>query len=329
MKHFFCLASFIITAFICPPFLEGAERSIEKIILLSDVDGVIRESVEDRELSFEMLEAIEGLLNTKRAEIVFISGSPCVNVPTSYAWQEDNISLYEIFYPPLKKWIEEGTVSLYGAQGGQILTPKGSCHFNEEFLLDESEKENLFSFFLTAYSEGASLIPASQEWLLIANEVYGLDKGFRLIDRGCEIEMQSTLDGWNLQQAKEYLTQCLPNASIVSGAASRSGKPFFFLKVSQMTKEIGAHNFLKSKNVERDPSTLVVAFGDTQTDIGLYKVARSFDGLAFHFGKDGTYEGAPVIVRSVDGADNSHLGGAIEILRNLQKLIVGSSSMLQ
>lgn len=311
-------------------YLSGSQSSehekdgflIKRMILLSDVDGVIRESVEDRELSTEMLEALEALLNTQKVEIAFISGSPCVKKAILYPWQEDNISLYEIFYHPLKKWIDSGSVTLFGAQGGQTLSSDGICRIDEEFLFSNHEKENLFSSFIGAYYAGTSAFQPRKEWVAAAEEIFCLDQGFRLIDRGCEIEMQTTCKECDIERAREYLALSEPNAVISAGVASRGENFFSFIKVSRMSKEIGAKKYLLKKNLsEGDANTLIVAFGDTQTDVGLYRVASYFGGLSFHFGKDGDYEGSPLIVRSESGCDNTHTNGAVQILKLLQEKI--------
>lgn len=322
MKAVTAVVVFILS--VCA-LLQGYEHPIERIILLSDVDGVIRDSVEDRGLSLNMREAIEVLLNTQKVEIVFISGSPCVKASVLHPWQEDNTSLYEIFYAPLKKWIENGTVTLYGAQGGQCLCATGICNFDQEYLINAVEKEHLYSCFIDAYCAGASCSLSKKEWVASAEEIYNMDRGFRLIDRGCEIEMQVTQSGWDVEHAGEYLALHVPNATISSGVASRGEQPFFFLKISRVSKEIGAQKYLYSKNIEINSGTLVVAFGDTQTDIGLYKVAAKFKGLSFHFGKEGIYEGFPFIVRSEEGCDRTHTEGAIRILKSLKNLITKGS----
>lgn len=300
-----------------------AECVMKKLILFSDVDGVIRESVEDERLDEDVCQAIENLLATQKAEIIFISGSPCIAQPIEHPWQEDNCPLYDLFYEPFKKWMEIGLVSVYGAQGGQRLTPEGACELHPKHTFTVAEKEALYAVFIQAYCEGASRSASGEEWLPeewlpMAKKLFLEDSGFRLIDRGSEIELQATLTGWDLGRAYAYLEASVPNFSVVAGSAKRGLADFYFLKASCITKEACARSYMQAKDpVELAPETRVVAFGDTQTDIGLYKVAQEFGGDSFHFGRAGDYEGNPLTVLSEEGKDHSHTKGACRILRSL------------
>jgi hypothetical protein len=310
--------SFFVLFFLAFATYLHSDKAPERLILLSDVDGVIRECVDDTELDTEMVAAIEKLLETKKVEIAFISGSPCASAPIAHPWQEDTTPLGGVFYPPFKKWMAQGLVTIHGAQGGQTLTSTGACEFDTDFFFGDAEREAMIYTLLQAYCEGSHQPFPKKDWVSIGEELYAKDKGFRLVDRGCEMEIHAALEGWNLEQAKAYFTANIKNGTIVSGISKRAEGEFYFLKVSLISKDMCAKKYLQSRGIrEQDPKVLIVAFGDTQTDVGLYQVAREYGGQAYHFGQEGLYEGNPKIVRTQDGHDHTHTQGTLTILRQL------------
>jgi hypothetical protein len=110
------------------------EKKIGRVVLVSDVDGVVRKKV---------LEGVEprvvgpyaSLAQTGKASITFISGSPVQSRATE-PWRQDNAPLGPSFHQAFGAWPEG--VRLFGAMGGQLYQPETSgIYLNEPYTFEQ------------------------------------------------------------------------------------------------------------------------------------------------------------------------------------------------
>lgn len=109
--------------FIPEQFREG--QCIEQVILISDVDGVIREGIEAT-ADPRVINAIKSLLENKNVDVTFISGTPIDNDLTLEPWRRGNVSLKKVFGSSFEKELLEDRVSIYGVLGGQRMKGDGT-----------------------------------------------------------------------------------------------------------------------------------------------------------------------------------------------------------
>ena len=78
------------------------DKCIEKIIFISDVDGVVRDSI-DAIADPRVIAAIRSLLHHTNIDVTFISGTPIINDPTLEPWRRGNVSLSRVFGSSFEK----------------------------------------------------------------------------------------------------------------------------------------------------------------------------------------------------------------------------------
>ncbi len=116
-----------IEAYIPPQFRDG--RSIEHIILVCDVDGVIRNSTE-ADIDPQVLLSLKDLITTQNVDIAFISGTPVSQSPFLDTWRRGNITLDKAIGSFLVREVQEKKVTIYGALG---VTSLFFCQVGSEF----------------------------------------------------------------------------------------------------------------------------------------------------------------------------------------------------
>src|SRR5579862_2203208 len=110
---------------------------IEHVILISDVDGVVRDSIE-AVADPRVISAVKSLLENKNVDVTFISGTPIDNDASLEPWRRGNVSLNRVFGSSFKKELSEHRVAIYGVLGGHRMKGDGSHEVVEEYSLETS-----------------------------------------------------------------------------------------------------------------------------------------------------------------------------------------------
>lgn len=328
----------------------------EQLILICDVDGVIRESVEGH-ADPQVVAAIKSLLSNENVEVVFISGTPVDNNLNVAPWCRGNLPLNKVFGETFAEEIANGRVNVYGVLGGQKMNPDGSFECMDSYSQNVSSEicGLLVEAFLREVAvSGEPGQKAKAEELLVDlrepqlnstriaehqgfQEVIGrirsaFDPEFRLVDNGSLIETQTSNPAWGVafscKWLKNEINQPKYNISflldeqkqIAAGLAMRGEEGFNFLQISKINKGAATHRLLKDKLV-RFPNALVVTVGDTQVDYPMHNNAH----LAFHVGLEKVWIDNPLphccMVRNSRGEDKQHIEGTLQVLRFLQKTV--------
>lgn len=328
------------TIFIPEPFEKG--QVIEQVILISDVDGVVRESIVSVAHP-KVVEAIKSLLSHPNVDITFISGSPVENNPNLEAWNEENLSLKKVFESCFTQEFYENRVSIFGLAGGHTLNNDGTKKPIDEYPPEtcyELSKLLLRAFFQEVLTNGTKeqqKIALSLEHQLNSSELRSiasnirehLDPNFRLINMGAIVETHFSNPPWNTSISYEWLKKELETSEtfahlplnqkqLATGFAKKEGEGFNFLLISKTDKGRTIQKHLESKKKEF-PNALIVTIGDSQIDFPMHKHAH----LAFHVGPKKVWENNPlpncILVRSSSGEDRQHIQGTLQVLALLEK----------
>src|ERR1700733_6271184 len=116
-------------------FQDG--KVIDQVILICDVDGVVREGIE-KVADPRILSAVKSFLDNCAIDVAFISGTPVVNDRTMEPWRRGNLSLSHVFGSAFEKEIEENRVTIYGSLGGQRMKSDGSLEMLDAYSLEVS-----------------------------------------------------------------------------------------------------------------------------------------------------------------------------------------------
>lgn len=343
--------------FIPKQFEEG--RLIEQLILISDVDGVIREGT-DATADARIIQAVKSLLNHSGVDVTFISGTPVDNDPTVEPWRGGNLSLRKVFGSSFKQELLEGRVSIYGVLGGHCMRPDGTLQIVDEYSPEisfEIEKLLIQAFLKEVLHDGndeqkevanalqielealkSSYMPVSAN--LTANEFYPiitvihqyLDPHFRLIANGALIETQTSDDLWSTSLSSKWLQQemnqphhlvsSLPQSQkqVATGLVKRADWRFNYLLIGKTHKGTTTQKLIEEK-LKQFPNALIVTIGDTQVDYPMHQNAH----LAFHVGLEQIWRNHPLphcmMIRSPDGKDAQHVEGTLQVLKLLNEAI--------
>lgn len=326
---------------------------LEQLILICDVDGVIRESVEGLADS-RVIEAIKALLQYKDIDVTFISGTPIDNDPTLESWRKGNLPLNAVFGSVFAKELSEGRITVYGTLGGHRMKEDGSIEIVNEFSLEASfelGKLLIRAFFKEVLSEGSlnqkeiiehlekelhvlkledfnqSTGVAAKEFEPIVSEIrQHLDPNFRLINNGAVIETQTSYPLWKTFLSSQWLKQELENylhswnKQLATGVSKRGNKEFNYLLVSTTDKGLTTKKHIEEK-IKKLPRALIVTIGDTQVDFPMHENAH----LTFHVGLEQVWKDHSlpqcVMVRNSLGEDRQHIEGTLKVLKLLKEKI--------
>lgn len=344
--------------FIPPQFQDG--RPITHMILVCDVDGVVRKCTESS-VDPRVIASIKELIADHKVDVAFISGSPITHDPFLETWRKGNITLDKAFDNLLTAELNTNRVAIYGALGGQQMTPKHQMETLEEYPLTvtfELGKLLLHAFLQEVEHDGTSqqqkisraLIPHldslklenTQQSPRITAHEFGeivlqirshLDPNFRLVNYGAFIETHTTNPPWNTARSVSWLKSqfdCphllisqLPEEQkqLAAGLSHRGKDGFNFLLVSKTNKSQAIQKHIRRKK-ESFPDALIVTIGDTQVDYPMHQHAH----LAYHVGKEQVWRDHPLphckLVLDKFGRDCQHVDGTLQVL-NLLKQGIG------
>jgi hypothetical protein len=332
------------TEFFVPDQFKQGE-TINHLILISDVDGVIRASV-DSIVDPRIIAAIKQLLNHENVDVTFISGSPAGHSkPQIQPWQAGNKPLHQAFENFFDEELSEERVHIFGLVGGHRMKAGGSfevmdCYSPEVTL--ELETLLIQAFLHQVVQDGSSTQKQIAKSLLSHLETIQdgslestileirkhLDPDFRLLTHDAIIETHISNPPWNSSFGAKWLKEEINNPKylasklepwqryIASGFAKRGDTGFNFLLISKTNKGITIGNHLEEK-VFKSPQTLIVTIGDTQIDFPMHEKAD----LAFHVGLEKVWQNNTlphcVMIRDIDGKDAQHVEGTLRVLNNL------------
>lgn len=342
--------------FIPDPFKDG--QIIEQVILISDVDGVVREGIEAI-ADPRIIQAIKSLLRHKGVDVTFISGTPVENDSTLESWRRGNVPLSQVFGFAFAEELLAKRVTIYGVLGGHCMKEDGSLQVLDEYspqISWELAKLLLHGFLKEVINHGTylqrglaqelvnrldSLIPhecyssnaTPQEFYeVIASIREHLDPNFRLISNGALIETHTSNPPWNTSLSSKWLKEevnnpqhlisCLPSQQkqIATGFAKKAENGFNYLLISKTNKGVTTRQHIKEK-LECLPNALIVTIGDTQVDFPMHENAH----LAFHVGLEQVWKTHSLphcmMIWNEKGEDCQHVAGTLKVLTLLENAI--------
>lgn len=343
--------------FIPPQFQVG--QPIEQVILICDVDGVIREGVEAI-ADARVLAAIKSLLENAHVEVTFISGTPIAHHPDLQPWQGGNRPLNQVFDSAFKKELREDRVAIYGVLGGHRMKEDGSLQVVDEYPLEVSFELThlLLQAFLKEVIENglphqqslaehlqleldkiqlhdlnqATNVTAKEFQQMACTIREHLDPEFRLTNNGALVETHTSNPPWNTSESFKWLQQEMEQPSrltslldpsqkqMATGFAKRGGRGFNYLLISKTNKGITIQKHIEEK-LKKLPRALIITIGDTQVDFPMHQHAH----LAFHVGLEQVLRAHALpqcmLVRNFQGEDKQHVEGTLQVLALLKEAI--------
>jgi hypothetical protein len=332
------------------PIKFNASQSIDKVILILDVDGVIRHNV-DALADDRVIAEVKKLLRNPRIDVTFISGSSIVFDELPEHWRQSNISLNKVFHSVFDKELKDHRVNIFGVLGGHRMKSDGSLDIIEEYSYEVScliTKLLIQAFLIEVLRDGnvdqkikakelQNIVDGldlekftlrnrsvSPEINAVISEIHKhFDPGFRVIDRGTFIETHSMNPPWNSTFSAKWLHEqldtpdFLDNKHIATGIAMKGDKGFNFLLVSKTNKGYAIKKHIEEK-LKHDPEALVITIGDTQVDFPMHQYAD----VAFHVGKEEVwkeyYLENVMMIRDEKGRDRQHVEGTLKVLGLIQ-----------
>lgn len=343
--------------YIPPQFNDGLP--VNHIILVCDVDGVIRNNTEDH-IDHQVLASIKELINQHNVDVAFISGTPVAQNPFLEIWRRGNTSLNKAVGSFFIRELQEEKVDIYGALGGQRISREGQVEVLEEYPLDitfELSKLLLYGFFEEVRNEGSQQQKNYAEDLKMdldkltlknrlqsptntADEFYELifkirsqlDPEFRLISYGAFVETHTSNPPWNAIRPSKWIKDQLNSPhllisqitdeekQVAVGLAHRGDKSFNFLMISKTNKSLTIKKHIQKK-LRTQPNALIVTIGDTQVDFPMHQHAH----LAYHVGLKQVWQDhylpQCMLVQDKFGHDRQHVTGTLHVLNILKKNI--------
>lgn len=348
------LISSFADAYIPLHFNDG--RPIDQMILVCDVDGVIRKTTQDN-ADPRIVSAIKELIEVHSVDVVFISGTPVSQNPLLEHWRRSNstldLTVGKFFAPELKG----GRIAIYGALGGQRITPDCETEFIvtyssqqvfeiSKLLLsaflgeienDGSKKQKKFAsqlkselaaFQLRDSGQPSSSTPHEFEEFVFKIQS-DIDPHFKLVSYGTFVESHTTNPPWNTAWSYEWLKEQLGRSHLelsrideeqrhlATGLAYREDAGFNFLLISKTNKSHTLRKHIQEKLLQY-PNALIVTIGDTQVDFPMHEHAH----LAFHVGQEQVWKNHNLshcmLVRDQFGSDSQHVEGTLHILNLLK-----------
>jgi hypothetical protein len=332
---------------------------IEHVILISDVDGVVRDSIE-AVADPRVISAVKSLLENKNVDVAFISGTPIDNDASLEPWRRGNVPLNRVFDSWFKKELSENRVAIYGVLGGHRMKGDGSHEVVDEYSLETSFEltRHLLHAFLKEVQEHGnreqSAIAKDLERELHAIKLKNVDQPtnatatefhrvvcvirehfdpeFRVVNNGALVETHSSNPPWKtglfftwMQNELDQLhhpTSCLTLAEkqMAAGYAKRGNHGINYFLISKTNKGLTTKKHIEEK-LKKFPNALVITIGDTQVDFPMHRNAH----LAFHVGLEKVWHNNPLpqcmMVRNQKGEDSQHIDGTLKVLSLIKDAI--------
>jgi hypothetical protein len=364
---YLCLVSLIATfsfqagEIYIPESFQNGER-IEQVILISDVDGVVREGVEAL-ADPRVVAEIKSLLCFDGVDVTFISGTPVDNDSSLELWRKGNIPLTRVFGSNFNEELSQEKVAIFGTLSGHRMKSDGSVDVIDEYDLETSFvlSRFLLETFLKEVEEGGSyeqrvlatslknqlqtlqLKNKRQSRSVTAEEYYPFvqairthfDPDFRIINNGALVETHSSYPEWKTSPFFSWLQHQLDESHslayflaphekrMATGVAKRGDRGLNYLLISKTNKGIATKKHIEEK-LRQYPQALIITIGDTQVDFPMHQNAH----LAFHVGMEKVWRDNPLpqcmMVRDREGNDVQHIEGTLKVL-NLLKEALGKS----
>ncbi len=337
------------TVFVPQNFQEG--QIIEQVILISDVDGVVREGTESK-ADNRIVESFKTLLENKNVDVSFISGTPIDTDRSLEIWRRGNVPLNQVFNQVFAREIAEKRVSIFGVLGGHKMredgrlevvdeySPEHSWHiskllieaFLKEVLVDgtatqkeaaEDIQSELDSLAYTNFDSSNKTAPEFYPAVKAIREF--IDPEFRLISNGSLIESQTSHPLWGLSNSSSWLRQEIhqgkglvaslanEHKQIAMGVAHRNENKFNYLQIGKTNKGLTTKKLLEEK-LQSFPKALIITIGDTQVDFPMHEYAH----IAFHVGLEKVWldNSLPncMMVRGANGEDQQHVEGTLKVV---------------
>lgn len=354
------LLSFNLNAheiFIPKAFEEGS--IIEQIILISDVDGVIREGVEATADS-RVIQAIKSLLENQGVDVIFISGTPIENDLSLEPWRRGNVPLSKVFGSSFKQELIEQRVAIYGVLGGHCMNADGTMKVVDEYSPEisyELGKLLIHAFLQEVLQHGESkqkdiAISLQKELDSLENDCSSystnettlefykiikiihehLDPNFRLVTNGALVETHTSNPPWHSKKSSKWLEEEInqpqhkiselqsSQKQIATGYAKKDGEGFNYLLISKTNKGLTTKKHIEEK-MRQFPKALIITIGDTQVDFPMHQNAH----IAFHVGLKEVWTNNPlpqcVMMCDSAGKDAQHIEGTLRVLKLLKESI--------
>ena len=333
--------------------------TIKHIILVCDVDGVIRNTTE-ADTDPQVITLIKDLVATQHIDVAFISGTPVYQNPFLETWRRGNHTLDNAVGKFFSRELEDNKVTIYGALGGQRMTKEGQFEIIDQYALDvtfELGKLLLYAFLEEVknqgtphqikYTEDLKLIidelklrnkqqsseVSADEFSDIISKIHSkLDSRFRLVSYGSFVESHTSNPPWNTARSLQWLKNQLNCPSLrisqfpeeqkqlATGLAHRENNGFNFLMISKTNKSLTMKKHLQEK-LRLYPEALIVTIGDTQVDFPMHQHAH----LSYHVGQEQVWKNHCLshcmLVRDKFGRDSQHVNGTLHVLNFLKNHI--------
>lgn len=323
-------------------------QTIEQVILISDVDGVVRQSTESK-ADNRVIKSIKTLLK-KNISVSFISGTPIDTDRNLEIWRRGNLPLTQVFNQEFAQEISENRVSIFGVSGGHKMKedgsfdvvdtylPEHSWHFGK--LLIQAFLQEVLAYGTASHIDAARAIQKELENLACQNfssshtvlEFYEvvkkirdhIDPKFRLITNDSLVESQTSHPPWGLSLSSSWLQEEISSDAILStlphehkqiamGLAHRDNQKFNYLHISKTNKGLTTKRLLEEK-LQSFQKALIITIGDTQLDFPMHKCAH----IAFHVGLEKVWRDnfLPncMMIRGAAGEDQQHVEGMLKVL---------------
>ena len=338
-------------------FQDG--RPIENIILVCDVDGVIRNSTE-ADADPQIVTLIKDLVSTHHIDVAFLSGTPVTQNPFLEIWRRGGHTLDKAVGKFFSRELEESKVTIYGALGGQRMTQEGQVDIIDQYPPDitfELGKLLLYAFLEEVRNEGspqqvkyaedlkpiidelelknkqqASIVTANEFGEVISKIHSKLDSNFRLVSYGAFVESQTSNPPWNTARSLQWIKNQLDSPDLLisqfpeeqkqlaMGLAHRGNDGFNFLMISKTNKSLTIKKHLQEK-LRLYPNALIVTIGDTQVDFPMHQHAH----LSYHVGLEQVWKDHCLphcmLVKDKFGQDSQHVNGTLYVLNSLKNNI--------
>lgn len=339
--------------FFCKQFLE--DQILEQVILIFDVDGVVRESIE-AVADPRVIQAVKSLLRNKEVNVTFISGTPIENNLALEPWRRGNVPLTTVFGSTFAEELLEKRVTIYGVLGGHQMKEDGSLEVVDEYTPEiswELSKLLIHAFLHEVLEHGSleqkavasdlqltldSLVPtaldSSRETPIEFHQIIDpirefLDPNFRLVCNGALIETHTSHPMWNTELSFQWIKEQLnhpqhlisalplPQKQMATGFAKKGEEGFNYLLICKTNKGVTTKELIQEK-LKQFPNALVITVGDTQVDFPMHQNAH----IAFHVGLQQAWQNYQlsncIMIQSDRGEDSQHVEGTLKILRHLE-----------
>jgi hypothetical protein len=342
-------------------FQDG--RPIEQLILICDVDGVVRDST-DADADPRIISAIRALMSHPNVDVAFISGTPIVQDPFLDIWKRGNKTLDKALVSLFTHELKEKRMTIYGALGGQRINHEGQVEILDEYSLEaafEIGRLLLQAFLQEVTNQGSdeqkklakslqlslneltlknkhqsSAITADEFSEIVLKIRSQLDPNFQLASYGASIETHTSNPPWTITHSLQWIENQLDNhphllisqmpheqKKIAGGFARHGEAGFNFLLISKTNKGLTIKKHIEEKRYLY-PHALIVTIGDSQVDFPMHQHAH----LAYHVGQEQVWKNYSLphckIVLDKYGRDSQHVAGTLHVL-NLLKQGLGKS----